>query len=117
VLSYRGSDMQWLEQFAPTQAEQTMQRTLAGKAVVYAGALAGGLPITLQATESMGWLDRSVVDQIVDLAAVPAANYALEINGVTYNVVFRHMDAPAVDLKPLWPHSDWLIGELKFLTV
>lgn len=122
VLSDNGSDMIWNERYAHQQADQAMERTLSGRAVIYTGPISGGIPITLEATENVGWVTRDVAQQVMALAATPNAQYILEFDGVDYTVMFRHLDAPAVDLKPQWPRvadesSDYLVGQIKLITV
>jgi hypothetical protein len=118
--------MVWRERYSSSGVAQTVRRTLGGVPVVFAETLEKGVPITLAATEVngmlLGALRRSVVTQILARAAVTGAVYILNFNGVTYSVIFRHDDPPAVAMEPISPRTadaneDYFRGEIKLLTV
>lgn len=114
--------MQWLERYQSAKVGQETRRTLAGRIAVLSAPQIEGRYITLQATEESGWLTKSVVDSLIALADVPGAVYPLIFDTETYAVMFRHNDAPAVDMVPLiYRHAaqgtDYLIGQIKLITV
>lgn len=84
---------------------QGAARRLDGGMVVWVRAQSGGRPITLEASEDH-WLTRAQADALRVLAAAPGASYALSLRGESYTVVFRHHDAPALDLAPLVDYAD-----------
>lgn len=121
ALGQVGSQPVWRDRNQSASVAQRVQRTLGGNAVVFVGALRGGLPITLEATADYGWLSKAQVDAALLRATVPDGQYLLVIDGVEYNVMFRHTDAPAVDMQPLNDvhdaAADVYVGQLKFITV
>lgn len=114
--------MIWQERFTSQTVQQSVRRTLGGLPVVFSGQLTKGEEITLVADSDIGWLKKSVVDQLLTKAAVPGAQYVLGFNGQNINVIFRHNDPPAVDMTPIFPREaqgddDYMRGSIKLLTV
>lgn len=119
-------DLVWAEQFQSQRVAQSVRKTLGGAPIVFSGGLTKGFPITLSATEVngtlVGPLRKSVVDDLQEIAAVVDGQYTLTINGVSQTVIFRHEDAPAVDMRPLvgkvqYTDNDLFRGDIKLLTV
>jgi hypothetical protein len=115
-------NMEALERWSSRTVAQSIRRTLGARPIVFVGQLLRGVPITLEATEDHGWLTKSVVDELLVLADDPSGIYTLEIGGVNYTVMFRHVDEPAVEMKALVDRinhepTDYFIGQLKFITV
>lgn len=116
------SDMLWQERYSFQKVAQAMERTLGGRLIVFSGGLIEGMPITLQSEESYGWMKRSVLDQIIELSETVSGEYTLSYGGRLYNIMFRHADAPAIDMQPLNPRQtpdadDFFIGQIKLITV
>jgi uncharacterized protein YoaH (UPF0181 family) len=118
--------MYWAERYTSQSVAQAVERTLGGVPVIFENGLSKGEAITLVAGEMNGMLRgvirRSVVDQIIALAAVVGAQYTLNFNDVAIAVIFRHSDPPAVDMQPLIPHTadsptDLMRGSIKLLTI
>lgn len=114
--------MEWTDQFSSQVVEQTTRRTLTGKLVIYSASLQKGQKVTLVSTEEYGWLTRAQADALLALAEIPGVIYSMVRNGETYNVVFRHDEPPAIDLRPLIPRmsmesTDYLVGTIKLLIV
>lgn len=115
-------NMVWLERGQTLEVAQSMRYTLGGRPVFQVGTLLAGIPITLEATDDHGWITRAVWQQIVAKALIPGAQYVLQFDGVSYPVMFRAHDAPAVDMQPIVPRvthedSDYFIGQIKLVTV
>lgn len=119
-------DMIWRERHASQGVVQDVRPTLGGVAVVFPAAVAKGLPVTLVASQRMGWIRRSVLDQVRSLAAVPGTQGELDFHGVLMNVIFRHPGevegASAVEFEPvrrtnLALAGDYMRGEIRLLTV
>lgn len=111
----------WTDKYQSQTVLQTQLRTLDGTSVVYTRGLTGGQNITLEATTDQGWLDLTMVNALMGLAATPGAAYTLVIDGTSYEVVFRHHEAPALDLTPLIARTtpdagDYFIGTIKLMT-
>jgi len=115
-------NMVWAERYFVQSIAQSVKTTLGGAPVVFAVPLRKGQELTLLASENFGWLQKSVVDQLVVLASVPGAIYSLEFGSQTMSVVFAHHNPPALQMTPFVPRivheaTDYFIGQIKLLTV
>lgn len=116
-------NMVWVDRYVSLQVAQSAKTTLGGRPVIYSLALTKGQPITLVATEDYGWLDLTTVQALQAMADSPGGIYSLVYGAATYSVVFRHQDAPALELAPLVYRvtpdttTDWFIGQIKLFTV
>lgn len=115
-------DMIWSDRYESQQVAQTIKRTLGGKPVIFVGALIAGRSITLEATTNFAWLTRDQVAAVQALADVADGVYDLIYNAVTYSVMFRHADAPAVSFTPNLARvaqfaADNFTGTIKLITV
>jgi len=116
------STLVWAERYNSYKVTQSVKRTLGGNQVVFTNALHKGQLITLQATEEYGWLDKTMVDGLTAMADSAGGSYLLEFGAEEITVMFRHHDAPALDLTPLIPRidvdtSDYFIGSIKLFSV
>lgn len=109
--------LQWKNQFSWAPVVQETARTLGGSNVVWASALSGGRPIDLEAAEDVTWLSLEVVRAIQAMAAQAGAVFTLVWDEDAYAVMFRHQDAPAVSLNPIYPHSQLFAGTIKLIEV
>ena len=113
----------WTDAHAWSPVDQSSKRTLDGSMITFHRALKAGRPITLEGGQSWGWLTGEQVEAIATLAASPGAIYPLQINGQTYQVAFRHDDAPAFEARPLRPQNPnpgpdtWYVATIKLMTV
>ena len=115
-------DLLWSNEWAASTVAQTVRRTLDGGLVVFYGELRAGLPITLESQPDAGWLTRTQVEAIALRAASPGGLYTLNLRGQTWQVMFRHHDAPAFEAKPLVPVAnpqagDFYLATIKLMTV
>lgn len=115
-------DLLWSDEWAASTVAQTVRRTLDGGLVVFYGELRAGLPITLESQPDAGWLTRTQVEAIALRAASPGGLYMLNLRGQTWQVMFRHQDAPAFEARPLVsvanPQAgDFYLATLKLMTV
>ena len=115
-------DLLWSDEWAASTVAQTVRRTLDGGLVVFYGELRAGLPITLESQPDAGWLTRTQVEAIALRAASPGGLYTLNLRGQTWQVMFRHQDAPAFEARPLVPVAnpqagDFYLATLKLMTV
>lgn len=115
-------NMVWGERYGYSPVAQEVQRTLGGVPVVYSQPLQAGIPITLVATDTQGWLTKAMLDAVQSYANTPGAQYELTIGVETFNVVFRHHEAPAVAFRPLIERAvplagDYFVGEIKLMTI
>ncbi len=115
-------DLLWSDEWAASTVAQTVRRTLDGGLVVFYGELRAGLPITLESQPDAGWLTRTQVEAIALRAASPGGLYTLNLRGQTWQVMFRHHDAPAFEARPLVsvanPQAgDFYLATIKLMTV
>ena len=115
-------DLLWSDEWAASTVAQTVRRTLDGGLVVFYGELRAGLPITLESQPDAGWLTRTQVEAIALRAASPGGLYMLNLRGQTWQVMFRHQDAPAFEARPLVsvanPQAgDFYLATIKLMTV
>lgn len=115
-------NMVWAERYAFAPVFQEVQTTLGGAPVVYTRNRTAGRPITLVAADDQGWLTKAMSDAVQTSANVAGAVYALTIGDESFDVVFRHHEAPAVNLRPLITRAvplagDYFVGEIKLMTV
>ena len=67
----------------------------------------GGRALDVAGGEDYGWIQRTGLLDLIDLAAVPGGTYTLILHGSEYTVRFRHeagaviFAAPVVDYAPL----------------
>jgi len=116
------ADLLWSDEWAASTVAQSVRRTLDGGLVVFYGELRAGVPITLESQPDAGWLTRAQVEALALRAASPGGLYTLTLRGQTWQVMFRHQDAPAFEAKPLVPLAnpqpgDFYLATLKLMTV
>ena len=101
---------------------QDAGRTLGGTLYVNTGQESAGRPITLVAIADQGWFDKAQKDAVVAMAQSEGAQYTLTIGAESFNVMFRHQDAPAAEFAPLIDRAvdnagDYFTGTIKLMTV
>lgn len=116
------ADLLWSDEFTAGAVAQSTQRALDGSLVVFYGPRQAGQAITLESQPDAGWLTRTQVEAIALRAASPGGLYTLNLRGQTWQVMFRHHDAPAFEAKPLVPVAnpqagDFYIATIKLMTV
>lgn len=116
--------LQWTERHQSHQVEQSVRVTLGGRTVINAAPLVNGRNITLVASEDTGWLTKTDVEHLEAMAAIPGAVWSFTYHGEVVDalVVFRHHEAPALDMSPLTPKKeplpeDYYIGTIKLMQV
>ena len=116
------ADLLWSDEWAASTVAQTVRRTLDGGLVVFYGEMGAGLPTPLESHPDAGWLTRAQGEAVGLRAASPGGLYTLSLRGQTWQVMFRHHDAPAFEAKPLVPLAnpqpgDFYLATLKLMTV
>ena len=132
--------MLWEDRYQSYQVAQTVNRTVGGRAIVYATPLKAGRKITFKGTQESGWLDKTTADLLMGMANTVGSTFLLElgeendsgtldtsgnlvlINPETYNVIFRHNEPPAIELNPIVGRAvqasgDFFYGTIKLLTI
>lgn len=132
--------MLWEDRYQSYAVAQTVNRTVGGRAVVYATPLKAGRKITFKGTQDTGWITKETADILMGMANTVGATFLLELgednppNGLdangfpytsdleTYFVMFRHNEPPALELNPLVNRAvqslgDYFYGTIKLLTI
>ncbi len=124
--------MLWEDRYQSFQVAQSVNRTVGGRAIVYATPLKAGRKITFKSTQESGWLDKDTVELLMGMAGQVGSAFLLElgeslnnvdiINSEVYNVIFRHNEPPALEINPIVGravHSsdDYFFGTIKLLTI
>lgn len=116
-------DLRWQDEFDWYPVEQSVARTLTGAYIVSMGTRTNGRPITLSPEDSSSaWMHKSTVDSLRNLAVVPGQVMTLILRGVTYSVIFRHHESPALDAVPVVHYNDvqdpdWYQVTLKLMEI
>lgn len=84
---------------------------------MWSGPLTNGRPVTLNAEDSVTWLDGAQVSSILSMAMQPGATFTFLWGDEAFQVMFRHQDQPAVAFTPIRPHSDLFSGTIKLFQV
>lgn len=121
------SSMNWKDRFQSHQVAQSVNRTVGGRAIVFATPLRAGRKITLEATQEAGWLSLDTVTVLMEMAASVGGTFLLEIGDTAgqveqINVIFRHNEAPALEITPIVNRAahetgDYFFGTIKLLTI
>lgn len=101
------ADLLWSDEFEWVGASASASRTLQGKQVVQATALASGSgrPITLG--NEHAWIDRAELLTLQERAGAPGRELLLTLHdGRSFKVLFRHWDAPVIEAEPVAPVAD-----------
>lgn len=114
-------DTVWANQYTETNVRQSYTETLGGGVNIYAVSVSKGQTIHLECQES-GWLPRSTVEAVRDLASIPSAIYDLQLGSRTFQVVFAtHITSPAaftpVAYRLEGSSEDWFRGDIYLTTV
>lgn len=117
-------DLMWTDEFNWSPVVSNVERTLSGALVIDTAQRQNGRPISLSAPrEEMAWTVRSTVEKLALWATVPDERFLLMLdNGQTFNVVFRHQDAPVIEASPVRGHTsfaddDFWHLKLKFMEI
>jgi len=119
-------DLFWSDEHSFAQIEQVAERGLTGKLIIYQGLKVAGRPITLQPpADDAAWMPSSVLTQLRTWESQLAVSLQLDVRGTVYDVIFRRVDGPPIDAKPVafvadpqvGGFGDWWLVTLRFLTV
>lgn len=107
-----GKGLLWTDRWGQQKVEQTMIRTLGGLPVFYHATLTAGHAVTLESLEDQGWQTLETVEALFALAAVPGAQYLLDLGPTQFSVMFRHTDGAPLEVTPLIPRTNYVAGDL-----
>lgn len=108
----------WIDEFGWLPVKQGVTRTLTGAAIVQTGVMTGGRPITLSANDSeKALINGADAEKLAAWASVPGKEFSLALRGTTRTVIFRHQDAPALEIAPVVDYADPEQGDLYFARI
>jgi hypothetical protein len=112
----------WTDRWGSQEVSQKILRTIGGNAVFFHAAIHNASAITLESLGDQGWQTLETVEKLYALAAVPGAQYLLDLGTVQFSVMFRHEEAPAFEATPLIPKTladagQYFLVKLKLITV
>ncbi|CAN7366086.1 hypothetical protein LJR118_002175 [Acidovorax sp. LjRoot118] len=104
--------MVWVDEFSWSPVEKTTEYSTTGALLVDVGERLAGRPITLQATDEHGWLARTVLQDVLALAADPEGVYVFtHADGREFTVMFAPDDpvtaTPFASTRPELPGDDY----------
>ncbi|MBF0193482.1 MAG: hypothetical protein HQL71_02950 [Magnetococcales bacterium] len=108
--------LQWIDRHITSPVNQTFTQTLAGTPVVFSSKVTGH-SITLAATGDTTWLDLAAADQLKEMADQQGAVFTLIWEELSFNVIFRHHEPPALSLTPLWPNHNQFTGTISLTCI
>lgn len=91
----------WVDEFDWSPVEQSTVYSTTGALHVDVGVKQAGRPITLQGSDTAAWLERSVCATVHAWAALPGAEFTLNLRGSDRTVIFDHASGGFVAM-PLW---------------
>ncbi len=92
--------MIWVDEFTWSAVVKSTERSITGALIIDAAPLIAGRPITLQGEESQGWIRRTALLALQELANAPGETYELHMaDGRTFSVQFA-ADEP-LSAKPI----------------
>lgn len=96
-------DLQWMDEHAWSPVSSSVEYSLTGALLIEHATRQAGRPLTLQAPDaSMAWHTRATADLLRTWAATPGQQFLLTLDdGRSFNVVFRHHEAPALEASPV----------------
>lgn len=116
-----GNDIVWIEHRQIDKIYQSVTLTVGGGQNITVQEKLTGQLITLEATESQGWIPASIYSQLKQMAETPGGVFRFIYHDLEdCDVMFRHQDAPALALEPLLrgaEYHSWLIGTIKLFKV
>lgn len=115
-------DLIWIDRHTWSPVEQSVTTSITGAGIIDVGTRTSGRPITLSGSETHAWMSYTVIDQLKVWAAMPGVEMTLSLAGTSFIVVFRHHEAPALDVSPVIDYNapdaqDWFYGTLKFMEI
>lgn len=92
--------MIWVDEFTWSAVVKSTERSITGALIIDAAPLVAGRLITLQGEESQGWIRRTALLALQELANVPGESYELQMaDGRVFTVQFA-ADEP-LSAKPI----------------
>ncbi len=111
----------WTDRRMWSPVLQTVRMTIGGNLNIFSEPTMVKRPVTLIANENQGWLTPAMVTKLEDLAANVHQVYIFNYHDLeVLNVMFKHEEPPALELKPLVDGGElgeWFTGTIKLFTL
>lgn len=97
-----GKDLIWVDEHLWSPMLDVAERTVTGALVVETWEMVAGRPISLESDgEDFGLLPRSTVESLRIWEAVAGLEMTLDYHGQSIAVMFRRLDRPAIEARPI----------------
>ena len=107
TLTYSGTTaalsdrLQWTNEYDWSPVDQATEYSITGAMLVDVGVKQAGQSITLDGNATKAWITRAMCGTLQAWAALPGAEFALVLRGVTHQVIFDHAQGGFV-AQPIW---------------
>jgi len=109
-------DLLWINEYDYEDVSASCEKTLGGKNIVFENENYDR-NIDLQAMENSGWLTKTQIGTLKQMAGVKGATYILIYESQTFSVRFRREDEPCIEVAPLIPKVDYAAGDFYIGTI
>lgn len=113
--------MLWVDEFAWSAVQKGVDRSITGAQIIDVSAKLEGRPITLQGTESQGWISRATLLAVQTLANNPEGEYDLVLaDGRSFRAQFAPdtpLEAQPISRPELPATSHPYVATLRLITV
>lgn len=113
--------MLWVDEFAWSAVQKGVDRSITGAQIIDVSAKLEGRPITLQGTESQGWISRATLLAVQTLANNPEGEYDLVLaDGRSFRVQFAPdtpLEAQPISRPELPATTHPYVATLRLITV
>ncbi|WP_313603974.1 hypothetical protein [Comamonas jiangduensis] len=113
--------MLWVDEFAWSAVQKGVDRSITGVQIIDVSAKLEGRPITLQGTESQGWISRATLLAVQTLANNPEGEYDLVLaDGRSFRVQFAPdtpLEAQPISRPELPATTHPYVATLRLITV
>ncbi|MET4694998.1 hypothetical protein [Endozoicomonas lisbonensis] len=99
-------DLLWINEYSWSPVEQTTERSLSGAFLVQEQSVQHGRPIQLSGSEESGWVNRSTVEALLQLAITPnkIMNLTLADNR-QFSVIFDRSNNSPIEAQQILPYA------------
>jgi hypothetical protein len=113
--------MLWVDEFAWSAVQKGVDRSITGAQIIDVSTKLEGRPITLQGTESQGWISRATLLAVQTLANNPEGEYDLVLaDGRSFRVQFAPdtpLEAQPISRPELPADTHPYVATLRLITV
>lgn len=113
--------MRWIDEFSWSAEQKSVERSITGALIIDAAVKIAGRPITLQASDSQGWIARDVLLALQAATHELGAQYTLTLaDGRTFTVQFAPdtpLQATPIGTPELPTEQHPYVATLRLITV